>query len=1017
MSNGKKTYILGVDDPLRLDINSYWIDNMIAKEVLGASEKFNVSYTTPIYTGWAKRQKIKITPMDDHFLDPNAFTIGYILDAAGNLITGDFNLTFENYIKANYADYFNLHGTLSTSEDTKDVVFTNKIPIVIKDFSTTTDPSVGDSEIKEEFLINFSARSNVEKKYEDVAADPSVSELALLNFYTTNIANSTNFMIYDPFAVDLFSQVILDDAFMEDYLASPLVANPVYENVIIPMDNYNILEAFAINDHLFPLEAKISPYNAQQNNRFYDVIDSSDLDLVLIDSVMQYGSRNASSFLPVRERTFKVSEVKYDQGNSGEIINSTENKFLLNMFEWSRDLVGIVQAINPTDIFATGPNTTTATGPGNKIYLGPLTQPEVKNSIALTYDFDTAFDDAQSDPTSPDYDALLSNITQLATTDQEKETAGLALFMDLEEIAEDNTRSFEEINMGEKSFSKIVFFKVEKRSDAGARFPIQTFWIPNPPDNTEAPIEYIDTQVKYDKTYFYRVFAYNAVVGTKYRYDLNSMNASFPIDTLNRAVCAITLPNDPPVSPHQHPIGDQCTGDPTNCHGWNVRSNGDGDSLMEGAEDPHTHDDVILDAASQAILDAAIADGVPVGSGGKYGNSSKLYGKTGFIKDYSGFSLTGWHYHLVEVDQYGIGDTICDIAVSTETSDTETGDKSGGYNGAPGTGYSYGFGTNATPGDVAADDEESPIGTDEDTAVVAGSTAVAEEFFEIDVITEPCIDLIETHLFDFDGTILSDPPAAPDVFFIPYIGVDDKITLSMQAQIDEYRKEAVILDQTDADYIDSLRAVRGYGPDDLITYKTDDETAGFEIYRTEELPTSYDDFSNKLRNSISTLQRSSFQYIYSWDVAYKDDIVPNQVYYYMVRAVDIHGHKSYPSPVFRVLMVNDSGAVYPLIEIIDMMPPAKPQTKTKNFKKFMQLIPAIAQRAIDYEGSGLSVDGKLINGAAGLAQEISLGITNPKLFGTETDPKTFKIRLISKNTGKKIDLNVAFKVKNELNEL
>ena len=1007
-NNGKKTYILGIEDPLRLDINSYWIDNKIAKEVLGDSEKFNVSYEPAVYTGWAKTQKIKITPKDSYFRSSDDPPI-YVLDSQGNVISSP-SPTLEEYIKANYADYLNLHGTLSTSEDTKDVVFTNKIPIVIKDFSTTTDPLIGTNEIKEEFLINFRARSNVEKKYEDITADPSVSELALLNFYTTNPEATS---AYDPFGVDPSSQVILDDAFMEDYLASPLVPNPVYENVIIPMDNYNILEAFAINDHLFPLEAKISPHNAPRNNRFYNVINSSDLDLVLVDSVMQYGSRNASTFLPVRERSFKVSEVKYDQEASGEIINSTENKFLLNMFEWSSDIVGIVEAINPTDLLSTS-QTTTATGSGNKIYLGPLTRTEVKNSIAMTYDFD-----AIAFITSPDRD-------QLATTDQEKVTAGLALFTDLAEIAGDNIRSFEEINMGEKSFSKIVFFKVEKRSDPTARFPIQTFWIPNPPDNTEAPIEYIDTQVKYDKKYFYRVFAYNAVVGTKYRYGLGSMNASFPIDTLNRAGCAITLPNDPPVSPHRHPIGN--TGASGDTQGWNVRSNGDFDSLMEGAEDPHTHDDVILDAASQAILDAAIADGVPVGSGGKYGNSTKLYGKTGFIKDYSGNALTGWHYHLVEVDQNGIGDTICDIAVKNAASAAETDEKyDGGYGGNYGvtvTGGDDYYGDTEASAESADDEDESPISEGEDssaygggTSKEAGGTKVVEEFFEIDVITEPCVDLIETHLFDFDGTILSDPAVAPDVFFIPYIGVDDKITLSMQAQIDEYRKEAVILDQADADYIDSLRAVRGYAPDDLIAYKTDDEVAGFEIYRTEELPISYDDFANKLRGSISTLQRSSFQYIYSWDVAYKDDIVPNQVYYYMVRAVDIHGHKSYPSPVFRVQMVNDSGAVYPLIEIIDMMPPAKPQTKTKSFKKFMQLIPAIAQKEIDYETSGLTVNGKLINGAAPLAQEISLGITNPKLFGTETDPKTFKIRLISKNTGKKIDLNVAFKVKNELNEL
>ena len=263
---------------------------------------------------------------------------------------------------------------------------------------------------------------------------------------------------------------------------------------------------------------------------------------------------------------------------------------------------------------------------------------------------------------------------------------------------------------------------------------------------------------------------------------------------------------------------------------------------------------------------------------------------------------------------------------------------------------------------------------------------------------------------------MSDPTIAPDVFFIPYIGIDNRITLSMQALIGEYKNRAVILDSTDADYIDTLRNARGLGPNDLITYKSDDLVAGFEIYRTETKPTSYEDFTGKFRDSISTLQRSSFEYIYAWDTAYKDKIVPNTTYYYMVRAVDVHGARSFPSSVFQVQMVNDGGSIYPLIRVIDLVPKPKPQTKTKNFKKFLQLVPAIAQKMINYEESELSVDGKIVDSATkqkGKTDGIALGVTVPKLFGKEDSPKIIKIRLISKSSGKKLDLNVAFKVENE----
>jgi hypothetical protein len=287
-------------------------------------------------------------------------------------------------------------------------------------------------------------------------------------------------------------------------------------------------------------------------------------------------------------------------------------------------------------------------------------------------------------------------------------------------------------------------------------------------------------------------------------------------------------------------------------------------------------------------------------------------------------------------------------------------------------------------------------------------------------MTAPTAQIIQTHLFDFNGAILSDPPAAPDVFFIPYVGIDNKITLSMTAQLDEYRKEAVILNSSDADYIDLLRTTRGLGPTDPITYKTDDEVAGFEIYRTETKPSVYEDFSGKFIDSVSTLQRSTFEYIYSWDTTYTDAIVPNKTYYYMVRGVDIHGQKSYPSSIFQVQLINDAGAVYPLIEVVDLEAVPKPQTKTKNFKKFLHLVPAVAQKMINYEKSDLITNENLLKESALPSKDqIVLGMTeDPRLFGNidpadPKDPKRFKIRLISKNSGKKIDLNVAFLVKNE----
>ena len=194
----------------------------------------------------------------------------------------------------------------------------------------------------------------------------------------------------------------------------------------------------------------------------------------------------------------------------------------------------------------------------------------------------------------------------------------------------------------------------------------------------------------------------------------------------------------------------------------------------------------------------------------------------------------------------------------------------------------------------------------------------------------------------------------------------------------------------------------------MITYRTDDEISGFEIYRLETPPLTYEDFSGNIRRTTSTLQRNDKQLIYSWDSCYKDIVEPNATYYYMVRAVDIHGHKSYPSAVYKVKLVNDSGAIYPLVETYEMKPDEKLRSGVKNFQKIIQVSPAMAQKAIDFEKSGLiDSNGILLNSAFTQKKNIVLGIEQKKVFGN-----TFKVRLVSKNTGKKLDLNLTFNVEN-----
>jgi hypothetical protein len=90
----------------------------------------------------------------------------------------------------------------------------------------------------------------------------------------------------------------------------------------------------------------------------------------------------------------------------------------------------------------------------------------------------------------------------------------LAAQVKYNELISENIRSYSDIMSGKYAKIEILLFKIVKR-DAQNNI-IQTFFVMNVPD---LEIEnFIDTQVKYGKDYFYEIYAWNLVYGTKYKY-------------------------------------------------------------------------------------------------------------------------------------------------------------------------------------------------------------------------------------------------------------------------------------------------------------------------------------------------------------------------------------------------------------------------------------------------------------------------------------------------------------------
>jgi len=275
-----------------------------------------------------------------------------------------------------------------------------------------------------------------------------------------------------------------------------------------------------------------------------------------------------------------------------------------------------------------------------------------------------------------------------------------------------------------------------------------------------------------------------------------------------------------------------------------------------------------------------------------------------------------------------------------------------------------------------------------------------EKYFKatVKVTARPSVKIVELPFFNVAGRVIDDPPVPPHIDIVPYRGVENKLLINMNTSVGEYVMDPVVLTESDQKMINEIRLAKDLPPGSQITYTTDDALAAFEIYRMKKPPQKIEDFVGNLRVKVrtdvdsKTLQKAS-------SASYRDSLVPNTDYYYIFRAIDIHGKISNPTDVYKIQLVNNDGAIYPLIEIYQMKP-IKPQKPMKSAKKLINIAPTISQAMVNYKKSQMGDGTSAFN-----IQSLMLGVEKTPLFG-----ERFKIRLTSRQTGRKIDLNLNFNV-------
>ena len=270
---------------------------------------------------------------------------------------------------------------------------------------------------------------------------------------------------------------------------------------------------------------------------------------------------------------------------------------------------------------------------------------------------------------------------------------------------------------------------------------------------------------------------------------------------------------------------------------------------------------------------------------------------------------------------------------------------------------------------------------------------------DLNINVEPSLKIVEVPIQEKTFKILDNPPN--DLIATPHHLKDQSNRLSFFLSYDTFSPDTVPYpvaltpqdDQNKADYL----AANDLAEDSFTQSESVSMAETFEVYRLSRMPTSYQDFENNLRKSIDL--RILKQGRIKLDAMFMERVRPNQKYYYTFRAINENGIAGEFTPIFEAELINDGGYVYGNFNQLtaEDLVTDNISEPLMSFKKLFNVVPNIQHLLMQ------SNDADFSDSAFSQVGKFGLGTAEDKIWG-----KTFKLRLTSKKTGKKIDLNIKF---------
>ena len=268
-----------------------------------------------------------------------------------------------------------------------------------------------------------------------------------------------------------------------------------------------------------------------------------------------------------------------------------------------------------------------------------------------------------------------------------------------------------------------------------------------------------------------------------------------------------------------------------------------------------------------------------------------------------------------------------------------------------------------------------------------------------EVINRPNYVIVPVELFTEDRTIIQPPPITPQVTFKTENNSDNIVQLYLsptKTEAVEHFVEITNDDQKQREAMDKFFKEQG----GKYKFKTTTQSGLFEVFRTEEPPTSYSSFSDRKLGEIRMPFRDT-------NAIMMDRVEPNKYYYYICRQLNEKDLASNPTSVFKVMLVKDADSSRLLIDTHYFPKPAL-NIPRREFKNMLQVKPSLEQ-IIFNDVQDVLFQKQTLKGSL---PDLKLGIVEKSIWGRKV-----KLRIKSKTSGKIIDVNIDFNLaKNKTKE-